>query len=138
MTILNPRDFNFAENEFSIQVPLDFAAGTPGETQPVVIAEKCRCRAAIMNITTTFSVATVIQLFKNGSVTAPVLSFTIPVDSGPTGGGPDEDAVYIDFELDVDQAGGEVRFDVGDVITLSSDGAAAAVTANVMFIMRKD
>ncbi len=138
MTILKARDFRFAQNEFGIQVPLDFAAGTAGQTQPVVVKEKCRCRGVILNIATVFSVASLMRLFKNGSVTAPVLSFTVPINSGPTGASPDEEAVYIDFELDVDQAGGDVRFDVGDAITIHSDGASAAVVTNAIFIMRKD
>ncbi len=138
MTILKARDFRYGLNEFSIEVPLVFAAGTAGETQRVVVGEKCRCRGVILNIATVFSVATVIRLFKNGAVTVPVLSFTIPINSGPTGAAPDEDAVYIDFELDVDEAGGEVRFDVGDAITIHSDGASAAVATNAVFIMRKD
>ncbi len=129
------QDYLGGENDFKIHVPATFDIGAAVESQPVVIAEKCRCRGAILSLVTDTTGEADITLFKNGSITTPVLLRSVPTTTGPATG---ENGFYVNFERDVDEAGSGVRFDVGDRISLSSDGVGAAAVTNVVFIMRKD
>ncbi len=129
------QDYLGGQNDFTMQCPATFDIGAAVESAPVVVREKCRCRGAILSLITDTTGEADITLFKNGAITVPVILRSVPTATGPATG---ENGFYVNFESDTDDAGGGVRFDVGDRVSLSSDGVGAAAVTTVVFIMRTD
>lgn len=136
MTTPQVRDFRLAQNEYLLHVSAEQDIGAAGLGNKVVVPVRSRCRGAFINIDTEVTLATTVQPFRNASAQPTVRSYVIPADTGPNDDG--DEFEYADFESDVDDAGADAIFHVGDSLALSSNGASAANSCGVTFLMRKE